>query len=146
MTVIRKSTPSDISAISDLGLEALNRWAYPNLVISEEKVRSVALDCVSSPRNFSWVAEEDGAVVAAVSAIVHDMMFHERKQASVVQFYTRSPNAGIPLIRKFLEWARGRKAIKCICFTLECNADPRIGKMLERLGLNKELPVYMEAR
>ncbi len=146
MIVLRPATPYDLNAIVGLGLKALEAGAYPGLVISTEKVRSVALDCISSPKNFAWVAEEDGEVVAAVSAIVHDMMFHERKQASVVQFYTRKPNAGLPLIREFLKWARGRRVIKAICFTLECDADPRIGKMLERLGLKKELPVYMEAR
>ncbi len=144
--IIRPAKPDDIDAITDLGLEALTVNAYPNLVIDPDKVRAMATECVSAASNFSWVAEKDGKVVAAVSALIHDMMFHERKQATVVQFYTTEPNAGLPLLRKFLEWARGRRVIKMICFTLEVNADPRIGKMLNRLGLQAELPIYMELR
>jgi len=146
MVTIRPATPSDIPAITSLGLEALMNDPYPNLVISPEKVEKMAIECVSAATNFCWVAEEDGEVVAAVSALVHDMMFYERKQATVVQFYTRKSGAGIKLIREFLGWARGRRVIKMICFTLECNADPRIGKLLRRLGLSEALPVYMELR
>ena len=119
---------------------------YPNLVIDKEKVRAVALECVSSASNFAWVTEVDGKVVAAVSAFVTDMLFYERKQANVVQFYTTCPNAGLPLIREFLRWARSRRVIKMICFTLEIQADPRIGKLLSRLGLKSELPIFMELR
>lgn len=119
---------------------------YPNLVIDKEKVRAMAIECVSSSSNFSWVTEIDGKVVAAVSAFVSDMMFYERKQANVVQFYSTVPNAGLPLIREFLRWARSRRIIKMICFTLECKADPRIGTLLSKLGLKSELPVYLEMR
>ena len=141
--IIRAAKPDDIDAITDLGLEALTVNAYPNLVIDPDKVRAMATECVSAASNFAWVAEKDGKVVAAVSVLVMDFAFHERKHATVVQFYTREPNAGLPLLRKFLSWAEGRRSIKMITFTLECNADPRIGKMLKRLGLNEELPIYM---
>lgn len=144
--IIRQATVSDIPAIVDIGIKGLMNDPYPNLVIDPIKVKAIATECVSSASNFSWVSEEKGEVVAAVSVLVHDMMFYERKQATVVQFYAIQPNAGLPLIRKFLEWARSRKIIKMICFTLECRADPRIGKLLKRLGLQKELPVYMEMR
>lgn len=146
MITIRVASPADIPAITSLGLEALQSDPFEGLVISPEKVEEMARECVSSATNFSWVAEEDGEVVGAVSALVHPMMFYERKQATVVQFYTRRNGAGIKLIREFLGWARGRRVIKMICFTLECNADPRIGKLLKRLGLNEALPVYMELR
>lgn len=144
--MIRPATPDDIQAITDLGLEALEKDAYENLVIDPDKVRAMALECISSASNFAWVNEIGGEIVAAVSAFVSEMMFYERMQATVVQFYTRVPNAGLPLIRKFLEWARGRPIIKLICFTLECNSDPRIGMMFERLGLSLSLPVYAELR
>jgi len=144
--MIRPAKPSDTQAIVDLGLDALSKAGYENLVIDKDKVREVAIECISSSSNFAWVAEEDGKVVAAVSAVVHDMMFYERKQATVVQFYTLKPNAGLPLMREFLKWARGRRAIKVICFTLECRTDPRIGVLLERLGLQSEIPMFMEFR
>lgn len=144
--ISRIATPADIDAVTLLGIKALEQDAYPNLVIEKEKVRAMATECISSSSNFSWVTEIDGEVVAAVSAFVTDMMFYERKQANVVQFYTTAPNAGLPLIREFLKWSRSRRVIKLICFTLEVQADPRIGKLLKRMGLKEELPVFMEVR
>jgi hypothetical protein len=140
----RPATLSDIPAIISLGVEALELDPYPNLVISEEKMRVLAVECISSAANFAWVAEIDSKVVASVGAFVQEMMVFERKSATVVQFYTREPGAGLPLIREFLRWVRARRAIKMTCFTLEREADPRIGLMLKRLGLSMALPVYME--
>ena len=143
---MRVATLLDTKAIVDLGMEALERDPYPGLVISRDKLIEVAHECISQNCNFAWVEEEDGEIVGAVCALVHEMTFHERKQASVVQFYCNKPDKGVRLIRKFLDWARNRRAIKMICFTLECRADPRIGKLLNRLGLKQELPVFMELR
>ena len=144
--MIRQAIPADISAIVELGLEALKIDPYPNLVISEIKIFSLATECVSAATNFAWVAEKDGKVVGAVCAIVHPLMFYERSQASVVQIYCQYPGDGLKLLREFLRWARSRPVIKMICVTLEAKADPRIGKLLNRLGLQKELPVYLEIK
>lgn len=144
--IIRKATPSDISDVARLGIEALNLDPYENLLICNEKVLAIATECVSAPCNFCWVAEKDSEIVGAVSALVHPMAFYERSQASVVQFYCKDPGQGIKLIRELLKWASTRPAIKMVCFTLECRADPRIGKLLKRLGLQNELPVYMSIK
>tara|TARA_R110000803_G_scaffold5230_8_gene17365 strand:+ start:759 stop:1202 length:444 start_codon:yes stop_codon:yes gene_type:complete len=144
--IIRKATPNDIPDIVRLGLEALNVDPYENLRICEDKVKAAALECVSAPCNFCWVAEKDGEVLGAVSAIVHPMAFYERSQASVIQFYCKDPGQGVKLIRELLNWVDTRPAIKMVCFTLECRPDPRIGKLLKRLGLGQELPVYMKIK
>ena|SRR3990167_1235913 len=145
LRMIRKATPADIEMIVALGIEALSRGAYPNLVISHGKVYAMARQCISSAQNFSWVAERDGKVVGAVSALVHECTFHEGQKASVVQVYTTVPGEGIKLVRAFLRWARARPAIKMISFTLEHDADPRIGTMLRRLGVGRELRVFLES-
>jgi len=142
--LIRKATPSDIAAVVKLGMEALNRDAYEGLVISEPKVLEMATECISSASHFCWVVEKDYKVVGAVSAMIGPMAFYERNQATVVQFSCDEPGEGLKLIREFMRWAKARRAIKMIVFTLECKADPRIGKLLERLGLDNELPVYMK--
>ena len=133
--------------IVELGLEALNDNSYETMRVDPAKVRKIAIECVSGASNFCWVAEQKGVIVAAVTALVHDLLFYERKQASVVQFYSRGHSGeGTQLIREFLKWARGRRAIKLITFTLEPGADPRIGKLLTRLGLTNHLPMYTEVR
>ena len=145
MTInIRKATPDDIEGIVALGLEALAKDAYPNLVVSKVKVFSLATEIISSASNFAYVAVKDGIIVGAVCALVHTMLFYERSQASVVQFYCKSPGAGVKLLRELMKWVDSRPVIKMVCFTLEAKADPRIGKLLTRLGLNEELPVYLK--
>ena len=145
-SLIRKATPSDLSDVVRLGIEALNIDPYEQLRICEDKVKQLATECISAPCNFCWVAEKDGEIVGAVSALVHPMAFYERSQASVIQFYCTSPGLGIKLIRELLSWVATRPAIKMVCFTLECRADPRIGKLLKRLGLQNELPIYMSMK
>lgn len=141
---IRKATPDDIHAIIELGLEALAKDAYPNLVVSKVKMYSLATECISSANNFAYVAVKDDIIVGAVSALVHSMLFYERSQASVVQFYCKVPGQGIKLLRELMKWVDSRPVIKMVCFTLDVKADPRIGKLLIRLGLSEELPVYLK--
>lgn len=144
--MLRKATPSDTPAIVSLGIEALESNPYEGLVISRDRVNSLITECVSAACNFAWVSEIDGKVVASVMALVHPNMVYERNCATVVQFYTRVPGEGAKLIRQFLRWARSRPAIKLITFTIDYNADPRIGKLLERMGLCMALPVFIETR
>lgn len=140
---IRAAKPSDIDAVYRLGLNALESDPFDGLLIDKNKVRQTALACVSSAKNFCMVSEVDGEIVAAVSAIVHQMMFYERQQASVVQFYAEKPGEGVKLIRELFGWWKSRPGIKMLCFTIECGADPRIIKLLQRLGCKQELPVMM---
>lgn len=142
------ANPSDIKAVAALGMEAMRINPLPGMVISRDRCIEVATECISGPQNYCWVCEIDGEVVGAVSALVHPCMLYERNQASVVQYFCKAPGEGIKLIRKFLEWARGRRSIKMIVFTLEGDesADPRIGDMLVRMGLTGQLPVYIETR
>ncbi len=144
--IIRPAVIRDLNGVCALGIEALNDDPLPNLVIKPEGVRKLAIDCISSASNFCWVCEKDGKIVGAVSAIVYEMAFYERRQCEVVQFYCKEPGEGVKLIREFLKWARSRRIIKLILFTLERGADPRIGKMLRRMGLDSELPMFMEVR
>ena len=142
--MIRRATPSDIKGILALGLASLEKDAYENLVICPEKMELLAKECVSATCNFAWVAEKDGEITGAVCAIVTDMLFYERKQATVLQFFCNQPGEGVKLLREFMKWCEARPAIKMACFTLEYKVDPRIGLVLKRLGLKQELPVYLK--
>ena len=104
----------------------------------------MALLCVSSAQHFAWVSEVDGEVVGSVGGYVSDMTFYERKQCAIVQFYAPgAPWEWVKLIRECLNWCRRRPLIKLVTFTLEPDADPRIGKVLTKMGLHQEL-MYVE--
>jgi len=142
---IRKATTRDIPAIVRLGKQALREDPIPNTVISTAKLQATAWECVHSTTNYSWVAEVDGEVVAAVCALLQPQQVYERMQATVVQFYTTVPGWGEKLIRHFLEWAE-KPGIKAVVFMLEGNADPRIIKLLERMGFTEKMPVLVKWR
>lgn len=144
MDGIRLATMSDVPDLVRLGVIALKRDLPEGMRISTEKVQDLARECVYNTLNYATVSEKNGEVVAAVCAIVHPLMVYERHQASVVQFYTTTPGEGVKLLRHFLKWARSLPKIKAIVFTLEMGADPRIGQLLERMGLEGILPVYVE--
>ncbi len=143
-TWIRTATLDDIDAIAGLGIQALKKDPYPELKISPVKVYSLATECVSSENNFSYVAEKNGTIVGAVCAVVHPIMCYDKSQATVVQYYCTEPGEGIKLIRELMRWVESRPVVKMVCFTLEINSDPRIAKILNRLGLKGELPVYLK--
>ena len=115
--MIRIATPDDIDSLVKFGVQALDEHAYKGLVLSKARIREVAIECVSSPSHFCWVSTERGVIVAALSALVSEQMFHDRKQANVIQFYSTKPGEGVKLLRHFLHWARGRRAIKVISTT-----------------------------
>jgi hypothetical protein len=140
--MIRPAAPKDIDIIVELGIESLNNDAYEELIISKEKVREVAIECVSSSSHFSWVSEIDGNVVGAVLAMVFPMQFYERSQCSVIMFYCRVPRSGGFLIRKLFKWYQSRPMLKMLEFTLERNMSPKIADFLTKLGITPELPVH----
>lgn len=144
--VFRAAKPQDITAVAALGIKALTEHAYSGLVIDETKVKDMAVACISSPSHFCYVAEKNLQVVAAVSAFVMPMVFHQRQQANVVQFYSTVAGAGAPLLRRLMWWWRNRPGVRTLCFTLECGCDPRIIKLLTRLGLTREFPVMMACK
>ena len=142
--MIRRATLSDIDKIVELGIESLQlNDPYPELRICEEKVREGATEMVSGNAHFAWVDEQDGEVVGAVCALTSEILFHERKQASVLMYYTRRPGGGGWLIRELLRWWRSRPGIKMLTFILEAGTDPKVGEFLVKQGLKKELPCYV---
>lgn len=144
--ITRRAKPQDLDGMTALAILALEQTGYEHMVISPRQIRAHLTLAISGAGNYAEVVIRDGVVVAAVAALVHDCMCYERRQATVIQFYTTEPGAGVRLIRRFLTWARERPIIKMIVFTLEVKADPRIGKLLSRMGLKAEMPVYMEIR
>jgi len=135
-----------ISGIVALGRKALEDDPAPNQTISQERLYALAKDCVLNKTHYSWVCVKDGEVVSALCALVIDQTVYERKMASVVQFYTIEAGEGEKLMRHFLAWARPQRKIKSIVFMLEVGADPRIGHLLSRMGLEESMPTFIEWR
>lgn len=141
--MIRKAVPADIPKAIEIAIEALSIDPYPQLLISRERVTAAVTECISSATHFAWVSEIDGEIVGGLGALVTPMIFHERSQASVLMWYCRRPGDGAALMRQFIRWCEGRPMIKLITYHGERGADPRVGLLARRCGLDQELPLLM---
>jgi len=143
--MIRNGNIHDSKQILPLAIEALERDAYENLLISPDKIKAMILEIVSSKRHFGMVSvDEEGNIQGVVAAVVNDLAFYERKQASVVMYYCKRPGDGIKMLRKLMRWIEARPIIRLVEFTMEACTDPRVPKLLKRLGLvNESLPTYV---
>jgi hypothetical protein len=139
--MLRRALPPDIAQIVDLAVEAVSREPWP-VRISRPAMTAMASEVIGSNEHFCWVSDRDGRITAAVGALTQDGWWHERKTCSVLMFYSRAPGDGIGLLREFARWVKSRPAIKVALFSLEHNADPRIGLLLRRLGFTWNFPQY----
>lgn len=138
---IRRAQLNDVPAIVDLAMESVTRSPLPGVEPDPAAMADMARELVISQAHFIWVADdENGQVVACVAAQVTAGWWFKKLQASVLLFYTRRPGAGIALLRKFAHWVKSRPAIKLAVFSLEHDADPRIAKLLIRLGFAMSNP------
>ena len=131
----RKATIKDVPAIVDIAVESVSRNPLP-VRIDRAAMRETVIATLA-PNHFCWVTEADGQVVAAMSACAMPGFWFERQSCSVLLYYTRKPGHGIGLIREFARWVKSRPAIKMAIFELEPDADPRLVKLLARLGFNR---------
>ncbi len=140
--LLRRATPYDVPGIVSIGMRAMEDEPIKGLVIEPDKLRQVAIAVITDPASYAFVVEQDGVIVAALLAMVNEFEFYRRREAQVVQYYTIHPGQGIKLIRHFLRWVKGRRVIRYVSFTVDEGADPRIGQMLERMGLKPMSTIY----
>lgn len=134
--IFRKATMSDIPSIVDIAVESVSRDPLP-VRIDRDAITETVKTCLA-PAHFSWVAEHEGKVVAAMGACVQPGFWFERLQCSVLLYYSRVPGAGLPLLRQFAKWVKSRPAIKLAIIELEPGVDPRLVRFFKRVGFARE--------
>jgi hypothetical protein len=144
--VIRAATFADIPAIAALAIKVLESNERPGMVVSHDKVLRTVRACVGSARNFACVSEQDGVVVGALGALVSPDPFHFGHQCSILMWY--SPDGeGIAMIKTLKRWLdTSTKDILFVDYTCEPGGDPRIEKLIQRLGFKERIPMYIMAR
>lgn len=142
--MLRKPTVRDIPAVIDLAIESVSRDPLP-LRISRERMEEACRTALA-PNNFALVSEIDGKIEGAFGAVCSPGFWFERQQCDVLLFYCRKPGDGVAMIREFARWVKDRPTIKLATFSLEPGADPRIAKLLQRLGFGINFPQYSFVR
>lgn len=133
---VRPAKPADVSIIVELAVESVNINPIP-VVIDKQSMADQAKACMA-PQNFMRVIERDGVVVGAWAAVVHDSFWHERKVCSVLLHYAREPGAWVAMAREFYKWVSGRGGIRVAVIELEPESDPRMVRLLKRIGFDRE--------
>lgn len=132
----RKAKLSDVPAIVEIAVTSVSQNPIP-VKIDRNRMAEAAKSCLN-PAHFMWVAEDDGKVVAAVAAHVSQGFWFEKMQCSVLLYYTTVPGAGVPLLKEFSKWVKSRSGIKIAVFSMEPEADPKLIRVLKRMGFNRE--------
>jgi hypothetical protein len=135
--IYRKAKLEDVPAIVEMAVISVSNDPLP-VKIDKLSMADTAKVCLN-PAHFLWVAEdEDGKVVAAFAACVQKSFWYERMQCSVLLYYTVVKGAGVPLIREFARWVKGRPAIKVAVISLEPKVDPRLVRFFKHVGFSRE--------
>lgn len=114
--MIRDAKPRDLSKLTDLAVEALNRHPHERLVVDRDKVAEIARECITGKAHFFVVAEENGEIVGGLASYTTPLIFHERNETTVMMFYFKN-GEGMKAFRRFVQWTRERPIIKMISIT-----------------------------
>lgn len=135
--IFRPAKHSDAEAILDLAVESVSRDPLP-VTISRSAMRDTFDAVVGKPNHFAWVAEQDGAVVACVAAQSGFGFWFERQQCSVILYYGRVIGSVVPLLIQLARWIKSRPVIRLAVIELEPTTDPRLMRLMRRLGFARE--------
>jgi hypothetical protein len=138
MTItIRPAKLADERVVLDLAVESVSRDPLP-VTISRPAMSETFRALVGQPHHFAWVAEQDGQVVASVVAQSMPGFWFTRQQASVLLYYGRVTGSVVPLLVQFARWVKSRPVIRLAVFELEPGVDPRLVRLLTRLGFARQ--------
>jgi len=134
---IRQAKQSDIPAIVELAIKSVSRDPLP-LVADPDRMASMAASLIGNPAHFVWVGETDGKVTSCVGAQVGPGFWFRGLQASVLLYFADTPSHGGMLILKFARWCKSRSGIKLAVLECEPDTDPRLERLIRRLGFGRK--------
>ena len=134
--MIRAATLADVPAIVDIAVESVSQNPLP-VRICRDSMAETAREAIAGNQHFVWVSEIDGEVVAAVGAMSERSFWYERQQCSVMLYYTRVPGEGVKLLRELGKWVKSRPVIKVAVIEMEPDTDPRLLKLMGRIGFSR---------
>lgn len=131
--MLRSAHSGDIEAIVELALESVRIDPLP-VPANRGAMRAMVADSIRDKRHFVWVSEIDGKVCGCVGARVGLGFWFDGLQCDVLLFHVKRGGEGGLLLRRFARWVQTHTKIRVASFSLEPGADPRIARLLIRLG------------
>lgn len=133
----RRITEEDIAPMVDFAITGLRAHLYP-MWPSQEKVLHVVRHFINTKRDFQFAAFLDGRIVGALGAVVTEMLFFERCEATVLIFRATVPGVGAELIRRMQEWCASEMRIRRVQFPCEFDAPRSMARYLRMQGFNRQ--------
>jgi hypothetical protein len=134
---IRRAVLADLPAIVELAVESVSKDPLP-VTVDRDGMRETGRAMIGHPSHFVWVGEDDGQVNACVAAVVQKGFWFRGTQCSVLLFYARKPGDGAALLMRLASWIKSRPSIKIAVFELEPGVDPRIERVLDKVGFSRK--------
>lgn len=140
--MIRPATLADVNAIIDMAMLATRE--YSELKPDGKKIRGIITMAISSAQHFCWVSERDSKVAGALVAVSSDNLWAQRKNCIVALWTTVVVGDGRRMMKEFLKWVDTRRIIRVAGIVPDNNrTDPRVWKLMERLGFRKHGGAYL---
>lgn len=141
--MIRPATLNDISTIIAIG-EVYARQ-YPELKPDHQKIRHLVTTAISSAKHFAWVSEDrPGNVTGALVAVSSDNLWAQRQNSLIILWASLVAGDGRRMLKEFLKWVDTRRIIRVAGIVPDNNqTDPRVWKLMERLGFRKYGGAYL---
>lgn len=131
--MIREATIRDIPAIVGLTEEAWSKTPYAHIPTSPAQIMRSAQQQIADKHSLVLVSDKPGMITGILSAQVSPMMGTNVLGASDNLFYCKS-GEGAALIRRYVEWARGRGAV-VVGMTVS-SGSRRAGELIARAGFD----------
>lgn len=141
--MIRPATLSDIYAIE--GMAAIEAQKYPKLLIDPKKVRKLLTMAISSAKHFCWVSvDEKDYPTGALVGVSSENLWAQRQNCIVSFWKAEIVGDGRRLMKEFLKWVDTRRIIRVAGIVPDNDqTDPRVWKLMERLGFRKYGGAYL---
>lgn len=141
---IRRATPADLDAISDLMKDAHNiSDSYNALPYNEARTRMVLENFMDKPKVWFYVTDN---VDAMLIGEVTSSWLHDGLTAITHVVYAKEGAYGLPLIRGFLRWAKEWKGVRKIQISTSFagKRGDRANTLLKRLGFTPAGSQFIE--
>lgn len=127
--MIRGISEDEIDALIPKATEGF--YSQQNFIVRQDKVRSAVIEGITN--GYCRIYEHDGEFCGFLIAHVHEMLFFDRLQATIVGIQSWKHGAGDALLKDFKEWVDSDPFIRMACWQND-TADKRIDRFMAANG------------
>jgi hypothetical protein len=140
--MIRPATLADVNAIYDLAM--FETRTYLELKPDAKKIRKGIVMAISSAKHFCWVSENGAGLKGALIGLSSENLWAQRQNCIVALWKSEIVGDGRRLMKEFLKWVDTRRIIRVAGIVPDNNeTDPRVWKLMERLGFRRYGGAYL---